>query len=531
MLTLRLNDAHVLHDAGRNDEAALRYAAILEDEPACEEALYRLGVLLAEQGKFQEAILPIKRLLAINQTDPSILLTLSNLYRCLDRRHDVYATLMLLIQRFPDYAPAYHNLGVYFYKEKQWQQAIDALQQAILKKSDYVDAYYHLGLVYFQVMHVTLAIDCFHAVLQWDRQHVGARFHLACLMLKNQKIEDALSLFTRLHQDYPYHFETIVNLSHCLLLADEPSQAFLMLQQAEALSPDDTQVLFNLGVIAARLQQIETAMAYYHAVLQRAPETVAARYNLALLCVDRGDQVMASMHLQLLLDVAPSFEQAVYLLAALRGDQLIKSPPPIFVTQLFDQYAAYYDAHMVQLQSAAPQKIADCYARYVCPMLQWASVLDLGAGTGRLGELLSSSVDVLEGIDLSLDMLQKARAKGVYTKLYQEEVVHCLQSTLLAQSVDCVVAADCFSYVGDLSDLFQAIARVLKSSRFVIFTIEKAEGDGYCLQPSGRFAHSLQYINALLGNVFEILHVEEIVLRYHGDAPVMGYVYVLQLSS
>ena len=43
--------------------------------------------------------------------------------------------------------------------------------------------------------------------------------------------------------------------------------------------------------------------------------------------------------------------------------------------------------------------------------------LDLGCGTGLMGERLRPFCDRLEGFDISAEMLRKARAKGVYDRL------------------------------------------------------------------------------------------------------------------
>ena len=46
------------------------------------------------------------------------------------------------------------------------------------------------------------------------------------------------------------------------------------------------------------------------------------------------------------------------------------------------------------------------------------SIFDLGCGTGLLGQKIKKYCSSIEGIDLSKDMLEEAKKKQIYCKLY-----------------------------------------------------------------------------------------------------------------
>ena len=84
----------------------------------------------------------------------------------------------------------------------------------------------------------------------------------------------------------------------------------------------------------------------------------------------------------------------------------------------YDQWARTYDSDLDQdFGWAAPQRTVEVLAKYVAKK---ARILDAGAGTGLVGELLSRMgyVDIA-AMDLSPGMLEEAREKGVYHDLYQ----------------------------------------------------------------------------------------------------------------
>ncbi|CAN5837804.1 class I SAM-dependent methyltransferase [soil metagenome] len=89
--------------------------------------------------------------------------------------------------------------------------------------------------------------------------------------------------------------------------------------------------------------------------------------------------------------------------------------------QLYDGWAADYVRDVVGFAYTTPAIIAGLMGRYVAPGA--GTVLDAGAGTGMVGEVLRPlGYEEISGIDLSDEMLSLARDKGVYTELRQMEL-------------------------------------------------------------------------------------------------------------
>lgn len=83
---------------------------------------------------------------------------------------------------------------------------------------------------------------------------------------------------------------------------------------------------------------------------------------------------------------------------------------------IYDDWATAYDGDLQAFGYSYPPAIAGLVARYVRE--RDAPILDAGAGTGIVGEVLAIlGYTRLTGIDLSEGMLAVARAKGVYAEL------------------------------------------------------------------------------------------------------------------
>jgi predicted TPR repeat methyltransferase len=102
----------------------------------------------------------------------------------------------------------------------------------------------------------------------------------------------------------------------------------------------------------------------------------------------------------------------------------------------------------------------------------------------------------ITGVDLSPRMLEIAARRGAYAKLEKGELVDVL-ARMPAASAHAVLSADVFIYIGDLSAVFAAVARVLAPRGLFAFSVEGLESGSYQLQPSGRYAQSPAYLRSL----------------------------------
>lgn len=85
-------------------------------------------------------------------------------------------------------------------------------------------------------------------------------------------------------------------------------------------------------------------------------------------------------------------------------------------------WAEDYDDHMVEnLGYVSPRIVADLLMAHMGE--DRGAVLDVGCGTGLTGQALADrGVATIDGIDLSEEMLEKARRRGIYRNLSQADL-------------------------------------------------------------------------------------------------------------
>ena len=136
--------------------------------------------------------------------------------------------------------------------------------------------------------------------------------------------------------------------------------------------------------------------------------------------------------------------------------------------ELYDSWAEDYERRVSSWGYITPAVVAWFLGRYVTP--EDGTVLDAGAGTGLMGLVLAPlGYRDLIGIDVSRDMLEYAREKGVYRDLRQMELGGRLD--LPSDAFAVVVAAGVFAAGHAPPESFEDLIRVTRPGGYVIFSV------------------------------------------------------------
>lgn len=272
------------------------------------------------------------------------------------------------------------------------------------------------------------------------------------------------------------------------------AEALACFERAVALDPAHAKSWNNLGAASQRLGQSGRAEQAYRTALLHDPALLQPNLNLGRLHEVRGEFSLAADCYRAALSHHPGEPMLQHLLAAASGETTHRAPPG-YVESLFDEQAPRFDAHLVgDLDYRIPERLAELLR----PALPTGSarILDLGCGTGLCGAVLAGNGIELVGVDLSAGMLREAEKRGIYARLLRQDALEALQACPQG-GFEAVVAADVFIYIGELSDVFAAVARVLAPGGAFAFSVEALDEGDYRLLPSGRYAHSIAYLRRL----------------------------------
>ncbi len=278
----------------------------------------------------------------------------------------------------------------------------------------------------------------------------------------------------------------------------------------------------------------------YRAFAEAEPGSLVALNGLAYLLQRRGD-VDALLHVRRRIAEVevremgvPEAEREATVAFLLAKDGHTPAPagtPPAYIASRFDGYAKTYDEHLLATLGYRGHEVVCAAAADIgsgrAAEPPFAAALDAGCGTGLAGELLRPLVGRLDGVDLSPRMLDRARARVVYDDLTCGDLVDVLSGR--EGWYDLVVAADVFTYVGDLTPPFEATTTALRAGGAFVFTVLSAEGDAPRLQPNGHYAHPRDYVFECAADAgLEVVRSNEAELRREHDVPVQALCFVLR---
>jgi len=267
---------------------------------------------------------------------------------------------------------------------------------------------------------------------------------------------------------------------------------------AISADPDWEEAHFVLGDIFERMGQHENAIE-------------AFRQCLAL---DPVDRMGAEVRLTLLGAVA-------------MRDRL----PPDYVRALFDDYAPRFEISLRdRLAYRGPELLFEAIRPYLPELLRPLRVLDLGCGTGLVADVFAGHVDVIDGVDLSPRMINRARAKGLYRNLIAADITDLPDG--LDRDYGLVVAADVLNYLGDLVPALRAAHERLVPGGLMVFTLEHGDTFPFDLGPGQRFRHHEHAIHDWLKDCqFEVVADATGILRQEKGNPVSGRIMVVRAGD
>lgn len=379
---------------------------------------------------------------------------------------DIYRQILAVS---PDYVDALHFLGVAEHQAGRPGPALDYLDRAIALAPDHPDARCNRGNVHRLLGHLDAAESDYRHALERRPDDPNTQTNLAILLRARGDWEEAVRALQAVVAHFPTHGTAWLNLANTLQSLDRSAEAVVAYEQVAKLAPESAIMFRDMALALCASGRLQEAVSMYTRCLTLAPDDARARH----------------------------------LLAACSGHDVPARAEDAYVRDEFDAFAASFDDKLARLEYCGPQIVADCLQEIAGTLPARPAVLDAGCGTGLCAPLLRPLSGRLVGVDLSTEMVALARKRGGYDDLVVAELTAFLREH--AQSFDVVVTVDTLVYFGELDQVVEAAVRALRPAGALVLTLELAEpkqaAGGFTLQPSGRYAHTRDYIDHVMRRV------------------------------
>lgn len=566
-----LQNALKLHQQGNFDEAEKLYRQILQTTPNHPQVLNLLGLVAQSKGLHQEAVDCFEKALLNDNNNFETYFNLGWSLSALKKYNEAVEAYNKVLKLKPDTKEAFNALGEIYALIKQPKKAEEMFSHALEFYPSYIDARSNLAYLHNDIKEL-------EDLCKKHPEHSASAYQLALLFKATGKLDKALDYAVKAAQNTPIenyqllagelHLENKhpesakVYFCEALQLNPKSVPALINLANTEPdikaaekmyklaldISPQDFDAHLNYAVLLHNCNRLAEALEEYRKAVVINPDSPQLCHNLGILQRQTGEFAQAlglffnSFSLtpnnpQYALDIAETLT-IMYSTQPQQAERAAKRwleqyPDNVFAQrinasftnlntdtdslysrQLFDVFAPTYEQTMSRINYLLPEIMSQFIGNIN------GTIIDLGCGTGLLGEKIKNTYNHLIGIDISAQMLQIAKNKNIYDKLEQADIIeYCDHLT----SDSFITAADVMGYIGDPEKLFRKIYP--HPFAFSVATDNKC--NDRVLLPNGRYVYNKQYIHDILVQCgYQNIASKDCVLRTEDGQNVLGTIFL-----
>ena len=368
------------------------------------------------------------------------------------------------------------------------------------------------------------AIEMVHRAISLTPQWSVAVTELALLLERDGQISECMVQASKAVKLDPTNLQVLYRVIDMAHRVNQDVQALEWLHTAVALDPHNQ----NLPFLVARDQHLvgdhTAALASYGKILDTNPQDVSALLARTQVAIAVGNFELALKDSQALLEQDANFPLFRYWSEVAQGHTPATMPSDALLAIFDNGKAMNYERHWQESMGyTLPQQTAD-WIRRRYPTLK-LNLLDLGCGTGLVGEKLGRISGGMVGVDLAAQMVEQAAGHQVYDKIHTVNVLDAMAATPDAL-YDVVTACEVFPYVGDLTQAIPHAFRLVVPGGHFIFSCEAApEADTDLVLKNGmRYQHKLSHVQSLcLAAGFDSLETQMLHLFNENGRTVEGF--------
>jgi predicted O-linked N-acetylglucosamine transferase (SPINDLY family) len=228
----------------------------------------------------------------------------------------IYANIL---SATPKHADALHLLGVIQLQKKNYDKAIELIEQAVQIKPEAAPYHSNLGITFRKNGNLVRAKECYLHALQLDPTYVDAQYNLGIVLQELQEYEAALAAYQKTISLNKSYFKAYSNIGNIYRIFRDFEKALKFHHEAIQLNPKYAEAYSNAGVCLDNLQQHAQAQKFFLKAIQLNPKFDVAVVNLGNSLRYQKKYEEAVVYYQQAMALNPEYE---YLYGALINTQL-----------------------------------------------------------------------------------------------------------------------------------------------------------------------------------------------------------------
>lgn len=245
-----------------------------------------------------------------------IILTALYAVRSVARNADWRTDLELMesaVRVSPNSVKVQANLGHLYAEAGNFEAAERHYRKAIAIRPDHVTALSGLCLVLGRQARVKEMMAVYEVLSESGHKDADKPFRCGLALQTAGQFKEAIGIYEEALEIDPDHPEAGLNMGYCREQSGDTDGAVRAYQEAARRNPTDPRPTYNLVLLClkeGRLRDGERALLAAPESVQRRPELLKARYNLAVRFIESKDLGRAADHFEFILRHNPQFPNA-----------------------------------------------------------------------------------------------------------------------------------------------------------------------------------------------------------------------------
>lgn len=215
-----------------------------------------------------------------------------------------------IIQSHPHHSTALHFLGVIELQSKNYAQAVELINQALLYQPQYVEAHSNLALALQAQGKYDEAIDHYQKALNIKPDFADALYNLGNALKESGNLQEAAASYRRALVINPHNALAHYNLGNTLKDQNLTSAAVAHYQQALSLQENYAEAHGNLGLVLVAQGMLKEGIAHYRQALAIQPNRAEVHNNLSAALQLQGQREEAILHSNHAILLSPNAPEA-----------------------------------------------------------------------------------------------------------------------------------------------------------------------------------------------------------------------------
>jgi protein O-GlcNAc transferase len=275
-----LEQATILHRAGRLKDAAGLYGQILAIKPDHADSLHLLGVIAHQAGQNETAVDLIGRAIAINDQSADFHSNIGTALDALGRLDDAESHYQRAIMLNPNHVDAHNNLGNTLFKRGKFPQAAAQFGRAVMVEPHDAAAHFNLGNALLAQGDIKAAMARYERALLLKPGWAEAHYNLGRALSMQGRLDAATSAYRQALDSKPDYVEAHSNLAAALYQLGHLGEAQACARRALAIRPGDADSFNVLGASLLMMGRAAEAIGCFRRAVTAKPDDAALHSNL-----------------------------------------------------------------------------------------------------------------------------------------------------------------------------------------------------------------------------------------------------------